>query len=1355
MPADLQRARALFLHAVGKLPEAAWAGYVREACGGDAELEQQVGQLLRVHREAGSFLDRPAAAAAAAAATGALTSVPGQECAAAPPREQAGTVIGPYKLLQQIGEGGMGTVFMAEQTEPVRRKVALKLIKPGMDTRQVISRFEAERQALALMDHVNIARVFDGGATDNGRPYFVMELVHGVPITRYCDDHQLTPRERLELFVPVCQAIQHAHQKGIIHRDIKPSNVMITLYDGKPVPKVIDFGVAKATEQPLTERTLFTQYGTMVGTLEYMSPEQAELSALGVDTRSDIYSLGVLLYELLTGSTPLTHKRIKEAAYAEILRVIKEEEPPRPSTRLSDSGEALASISAQRKMEPAKLSKLMRGDLDWIVMKTLEKDRNRRYETANGFAADVQRYLNDEPVQACPPSAGYRFRKFARRNRRLLVTAGVVALALVLGTAMSAWQAIRATEAEGLAQTRLRAESEAQNATREQLHLTQQAEDKARNRLYRSLVDQARASRLSRRIGQRFKTLDVLAEARKMAGELSLSDQEVATQLLELRNSAIACLAVADVRVAREWPGYHTDDRLVDFDGTLEHYAVTDRQGVCSIRRSADGTEMARLPGLHLRCSDGSDARPLFSRDGGYVAVWYYPSGRLRMWKLGGDKPLLLVDESSSQVTTFNFSPCSRLFAFGFAGGSIQVIDLPSARLRPRLPTGPLPQGLAFHPTRPQFAVASNGTKVRICDLNSAKVLTELPQAAGVEGPTTIDWHPEGNILAVGGRDHAIYLWDVATRKQIARLEGHKNLGLSFAFNHAGGLLASTCWDNTLRLWDPRTGQELFKTEAVVLSLVRFSPDDRLLAAGVSGTNLQLWQVAPAYYRTLVRDPVLGRGQYLKLATCPRSRRLAVLMTDGVGLWDPGSGNPLTFLPVGRAYGVLFEPSGALLTNSPAGLLRWPIREDSAGKLVAAAGNPSYVLTIGPPQKLPLPGSIYAIAGSRRGRVLASAQRWGGLVWDQDLDGPPIRLSPHEDTRCVSVSPDARWVATGSHWGTKVKIWDTWQARTEKTLTPAHELPVEVGSWACFSPDGRWLATTGGGCRLWKVPSWQEGPHIGDRGMLAFSPDGKLLAVETSSGVVRLLNPDTGLEYARLQDPNQDRADDLAFTPEGAELVAVNTDHKSIHVWDLRKVRRRLAKMDLDWDLPPYPAAVLPKRQPLGVTVDLGEPTRPAPDRQQIARQLIEEHRRALKAKPNDALTCNNLAWAYLTAPEALRDWKAALPLAEKAVQLEPKSIYQNTLGLAYYRAGRYPEAVSVLEANLKDQVDWVLPYDLHFLAMSYQKLGDRGRARQFYDLAVHWSASQQAALAPYAVELAAIRIEAEGVLAASTTMPR
>ena len=414
------QADEIFLAAVEKKTPGERTAFLDGACKSDAGLRAQVEGLLKSHDAAGSFLNQP-------------LFEPSPTLDAPSSAESPGTVIGPYKLLQQIGEGGMGTVFMAEQTHPVQRKVAVKVIKPGMDSRQVIARFDAERQALAMMDHVNIARVFDAGTTEAGRPYFVMELVHGVPITKYCDDNHLTPRERLELFVPVCQAIQHAHQKGIIHRDIKPSNVMVTLYDGKPVPKVIDFGVAKATEQKLTERTLFTQYGTMVGTLEYMSPEQAEMSALGVDTRSDIYSLGVLLYELLTGNTPLTHKRMKEAAYAEILRMIKEEEPPKPSTRLSDSGEALASISANRHTEPAKLTKLVRGELDWIVMKTLEKDRNRRYETANDVARDVQRYLHDDPVEASPPSSFYRLGKFLRRNRGPALAACVMVILLVTG----------------------------------------------------------------------------------------------------------------------------------------------------------------------------------------------------------------------------------------------------------------------------------------------------------------------------------------------------------------------------------------------------------------------------------------------------------------------------------------------------------------------------------------------------------------------------------------------------------------------------------------------------------------------------------------------------------------------------------------------------------------------------------------------------------------------------------------------------------------------------------------------------------------------------------------------------------
>ena len=435
--------------------------FIQVACGEDRDLRARVEALLRVNDEQGTFLDSPVASL-----QGAINATFS---------EGVGTLIGPYKLIEQIGEGGFGVVFMAEQQHPIRRRVALKVLKAGMDTRQVVARFQAERQALALMEHAGIARVLDGGEAPSGRPYFVMELVKGIPITRFCDEHQLAPRERLALFVDVCKAVQHAHQKGIIHRDLKPTNVLVAAYDGKPVPKVIDFGVAKALGQQLTERTLVTGFGSIVGTLEYMSPEQAEFNAMDVDTRADIYSLGVLLYELLTGTTPLSSERLKLAAMSEVLRLIREEEPPRPSTRLSDSRDSLASISAQRRLEPASLTKQVRGELDWIVMKALEKDRNRRYETANGLARDIDRYLNDQPVEASSPGTAYRLRKFVRRNRGPVLAASLLLVALAGGVVGTTIGLVRAEQARRAAGKRAEGERVAKELAEKRLAQTEKA----------------------------------------------------------------------------------------------------------------------------------------------------------------------------------------------------------------------------------------------------------------------------------------------------------------------------------------------------------------------------------------------------------------------------------------------------------------------------------------------------------------------------------------------------------------------------------------------------------------------------------------------------------------------------------------------------------------------------------------------------------------------------------------------------------------------------------------------------------------------------------------------------------------
>jgi serine/threonine protein kinase len=501
------------------------AAFLDHACAGHPAVRAEVDTLLKAFGNAGAFMAEPAA--------------PGSETASyhTPITEGEGTAIGPYTLREQIGEGGMGLVFVAEQTHPVRRKVALKVIKPGMDSRQVIARFEAERQALALMDHPNIAKVLDAGTTDAGRPYFVMELVKGVPITEWCDANHLTPKDRLGLFVQVCQAVQHAHQKGVIHRDLKPSNVLVTSHDGVPVPKVIDFGVAKAVGQSLTEKTIYTRFAQMIGTPLYMSPEQAEMSGLDVDTRSDVYALGVLLYELLTGTTPFDGERFRKAAYDEIRRIIKEEEPPRPSTRLTSLGATLTAVSAKRGTDPGKLAGVVRGELDWIVMRCLEKDRTRRYDGAATLAKDVQRYLTGDAVEACPPTLGYRLRKAYRRNKAAVLVGGAFAAVLLTAVIVSVTFGVSATRAGKVAESArqdandqrdiaMRAGAEAsaeRDKTNAALGVVQTEQDRTRRLLYASHISHASMAFAEGRGGPLIRQLD---EATPRPGEPDMRNWE-------------------------------------------------------------------------------------------------------------------------------------------------------------------------------------------------------------------------------------------------------------------------------------------------------------------------------------------------------------------------------------------------------------------------------------------------------------------------------------------------------------------------------------------------------------------------------------------------------------------------------------------------------------------------------------------------------------------------------------------------------------------------------------------------------------------------------------------------------------
>jgi WD40 repeat protein len=559
-----------------------------------------------------------------------------------------------------------------------------------------------------------------------------------------------------------------------------------------------------------------------------------------------------------------------------------------------------------------------------------------------------------------------------------------------------------------------------------------------------------------------------------------------------------------------------------------------------------------------------------------------------------------------------------------------------------------------------------------------------------------LEWHPNGKQLVgevAEGNHRCICIWEASTGKLVHRLAGHTNDGMRVGINPAGDLLASTCWDGTLRLWEVGTGQELFKTnwQPAATHSLRFSRDGRLLAADVADHQLRLWEVIAAYgYRSLHRESHLGKTVSFDCAVSHKHPLLAVGTQDGLGLWEFPGGRPVAFLPMPPTGVVAFEPSGALLTFGYSLQRRWPIE----------VVGPQQTLRIGPPQPLPFPPSPHQIATNQDGRVRASAQGWGALVWHADKGDKLMPLRQQHDVRFVAVSPKGEWIATGIHGATDVyvKVWD---ARTGRHVA---DLPVEGSSRVGFSPDGGWLLTTGGGYRLWEVGTWREGSKIGGiayMGAFAFSPDSKVLAVEGGSGTVLLLDPNTGREYARLEDPNQDRAAHLTFSQDGSQLVASINESHAVHVWDLRAIRAELVKRDLDWDLPPYPPAAEPKDPPLQVTVDLGD----------------------LSPGYKQALELNNQAWPLATNPEAkLRDPDRAVELAQKAVDLCPKqAMYWNTLGVAHYRAGHWKEAIEALTKSMELAKGNLESFDTFFLAMAHWRLDEKEEAREWYDRAAQW----------------------------------
>ena len=1001
---NLSSVESIFLAALEKKSPEERAAYLDQACAGDEGLRRRVERLLDAHPKVGGFLEQPAVAAA----TQPSAEAPAQEAATLPPRpiaEGPGSRIGPYKLLQQIGEGGMGVVYMAEQEKPVHRRVALKIIKPGMDSDVVIARFEAERQALAMMDHLNIARVLDAGTTETGRPYFVMELVNGVSLTRYCDENKLTPRERLELLIPVCQAIQHAHQKGIIHRDIKPSNVLVTLYDGKPVPKVIDFGVAKAIEQRLTERTMFTQYGAIIGTLEYMSPEQAEMSGLGVDTRSDIYSLGVLAYELLTGTTPLERQQVRELAYAELVRRIKEEEPPRPSTRLSRSGEALATISAQRRTEPAQLAKLVRGELDWIVMRCLEKDRTRRYETAGALARDVQHYLDDEAVEACPPSLPYRLGKFWRRNKGPVLAAALVLLALLGGIVGTTWQAVRADKAKQLA------EAKEEEAVAEKAKALAAAEEEQRAKLDALKAQHAEAE--ARKNAEQDR--DAKERALATAEGLRLTAQSSA----ELHSDPGLGLLLA-IEGAKRIRGLEANNALLAaLDHCQEERTLIGHTGdVLSAKFTPDGKRiMSCAKDGTVRFWDVPSGQQLFatptpwpyggpqmagavqSPDGKYFVTLYWGLGWIvdsrnnkrftytdrvvRLWEAATGKQLAVLRGHTDRVITAAFSGDSR-----------------------------------------RLVTASDDTTVRVWAIPSGK------QLAVLRGHTSsAQFSPDGRKVLTVSSDHSVH--EDLPAAWLGRVTTEEldpwDIRVPAAEKSSGGISVAGSWKSNddrekvlARVWDAGTGKELqsLKRPTTLLgdllgaqtplpSFGKFSPNGQRVVIGLPPTTglsevAEIWDVAAGKMLAAVKHGGMSGKDHF--AWSPDGKRLATIRGDYASVWDPQSGQELTTL---RGH------EQTLLSISFSG----------DGKLVLTA------------------------SGDRTARV-----------WDTATGEQVAVLKGHRSpVNTADLSPDGQRVVTAAADGT-VRLWRR-NPPTDHAL-PFAEPVVNLNTIA-FSPDGRTIATGG------------------------------------------------------------------------------------------------------------------------------------------------------------------------------------------------------------------------------------------------------------------------------------------------------